>query len=1224
MDNSSRFARGMGRQQFHASAAPLTFSAQLIEHQLSPGEVKEASFTIYSQNEEGLEGEVSSSQAFVRPVTRTFSGNAEEITYKVSAAAFDDGDIAEGFFRIISSQGEYTLPYQITVKQKELTSPIGVIENLNHFVSLARTNWKQACALFYSPDFERVLENEPPRLSTVYRGLSGNKNNELNVDEFLITADKKKAAEYLADCREVHMELHERDLSELAFSSDPRIEKKIALTRNGWGYTRLRFESSGDFIYLTRSVMDASEFEGNHSSFSYRIDPDRLHPGRNFGEIRILAPFSSIRIPVEIHLKVHASTKYSIEKEKKRLCLQIMQDYEAYRGRKLGGREWLERTNACAQRLSSIDRSDPVPVLYQIHAALTAGRSKDAMMELDRLCRRMARTDAGEAEEFSLKQYEAEDETAYCYRMYLTSLCNAEDEEITEAAASIIEEAHKREPANWRISWLLMYSSQEYLTRPATVWQELARLYEEGVRSPVIYIEAMHIIQTNPAMLTELSDFELQVLNYGAKKGELSPSVITQINYLSKRARSFSKRLYRILVSGYEASTSEAGKRETLESICILLIKGNLTDPQYFEWYSKGVDEGLQLTRLFEYYLMSMPEDAEIEIPRIVLMYYQYQAAPESFPAAHLYRYIWEKRDEDPDMYSHYEQRIDEFTLEQIRLHRINDHLAVLYDRYLKLHVPDDAVAKSLIPLLFTGRLAITRPAIRRVFLLYDCCQRELEWPMEDGVCILPVYGDDNQIFFEDDAGNRYAKSIASAFDRWMDYEKYSETMEYFDPGEFCYDLYLSSLGETRFPVTEERIQRFLRLSRSERLLFSCRQDLKLRLLKYYEDNGQISQMRNYLETMPPAFRNRGERGTLIHYLVEAGLFAKALEWVRVYGTASVDSHDLLLMVCGVLEEGAPEDDPEFAQIAHAAYLGGKYNEKLLAYLSEEFEGLTGELEQIRTSMQGFSMDDQAICRRMALQCLYTGEQPSDMDALTGRLTDASESSELIASLLAQSAHYYVVFGKAPGSGVIRQIGLFGRGGEALLDVCRIAYLKYYAALQGELNQDQSEVIRLFLKDLLREGIIFPFFRQFTALAPELSAYADETLVEYDDPMRKGTHIVYHYCLDDPGKSQIFSRRDMQEMYEGIYVTGFLLFFGEQMHYFITDDADEKNIVESGTVGQDARISDDLTDRFGRINSIEQQLTLHRAKEAFAALEEYDRLSFLVSQLFEDHGNTEG
>ncbi len=269
-------------------------------------------------------------------------------------------------------------------------------------------------------------------------------------------------------------------------------------------------------------------------------------------------------------------------------------------------------------------------------------------------------------------------------------------------------------------------------------------------------------------------------------------------------------------------------------------------------------------------------------------------------------------------------------------------------------------------------------------------------------------------------------------------------------------------------------------------------------------------------------------------------------------------------------------------------------------------------------------MDDQAMCRRIALQCLYTGEQPSDMDLLVARLINAAESAELIASLLAQSAHYYVLFSRTPGEGIIRQIGLYGRSGEAILDVCRIAYLKYYAQLSGEVTKEQAEVIRLFLKDLLRAGIIFPFFRQFLSFVPELSAYADETLVEYDDPLRRGTHIVYHYCLDDPTKSQVFMKRGMREVYEGIFVTGFLLFFGEQMHYFITDDPDEKNIVESGTVGQDARISDSLSDRFGRINNIEQQLTLHRSNDAFALLEEYDRLSFLVTQLFEDHAEQEG
>ena len=74
------------------------------------------------------------------------------------------------------------------------------------------------------------------------------------------------------------------------------------------------------------------------------------------------------------------------------------------------------------------------------------------------------------------------------------------------------------------------------------------------------------------------------------------------------------------------------------------------------------------------------------------------------------------------------------------------------------------------------------------------------------------------------------------------------------------------------------------------------------------------------------------------------------------------------------------------------------------------------------------------------------------------------------------------------------------------------------------------------------------------------------------------------------------------------------------MHYFITDDEEEKNIVESGTVGQDARLSRPMDDRFGRINTIEQHLVLHDAEAAFRELEEYDRLYFMVTQLFREHG----
>ncbi|MBR2995179.1 MAG: hypothetical protein IKF45_00565, partial [Lachnospiraceae bacterium] len=158
-----------------------------------------------------------------------------------------------------------------------------------------------------------------------------------------------------------------------------------------------------------------------------------------------------------------------------------------------------------------------------------------------------------------------------------------------------------------------------------------------------------------------------------------------------------------------------------------------------------------------------------------------------------------------------------------------------------------------------------------------------------------------------------------------------------------------------------------------------------------------------------------------------------------------------------------------------------------------------------------------------------------------------------------------------------------------------------------------------FLTDLMTQGIIFPFFRQFIGILPDLQAYADETLVEYrghrSDTAGHG-HVVYHFSEDGSGRRADYRTRDMKEMYSGIYVTGFLLFFGEQLHYYITDDVNEKNIVESGTLGQDARIPEESDDRFGMINRIAMLSALDREEEALESLEKYDYTAHLVKQLF--------
>ncbi len=390
-----------------------------------------------------------------------------------------------------------------------------------------------------------------------------------------------------------------------------------------------------------------------------------------------------------------------------------------------------------------------------------------------------------------------------------------------------------------------------------------------------------------------------------------------------------------------------------------------------------------------------------------------------------------------------------------------------------------------------------------------------------------------------------------------------------------------------------------------------------MRLLRYYQEADEVREMDEYLRGVEPVGLTAAQRGELIRCMTERDLNDKALSWVRRFGTSGVDERSLVRMCSRLLETEEHVEDPDLCAIIHTAYRGGKYNQNLLWYLGRYFEGTTEEMEEVRRSIVNFDLDDYEITRRMTDRILFTGSVPDNMETLLERCMAGGADPALACAVLAQSMHYYLIEDRLPDEKMFRRIEDYGREGVPLLDVCRIGWLRRLSEASGEITDGQQEVIRLFLSDLLGRGIVFPFYRQFIGFVPQLQTYADQTLVQYRAPSREARRIVYHYAMDEDERNVVFSEREMREMYEGIYVTGFLLFFGEQMHYFITDDPEGKHIVESGTVGQDARIADQGTKRFSMINDICLRTAMGRREEAFRLLKEYDRLAWSVRALLD-------
>ena len=64
------------------------------------------------------------------------------------------------------------------------------------------------------------------------------------------------------------------------------------------------------------------------------------------------------------------------------------------------------------------------------------------------------------------------------------------------------------------------------------------------------------------------------------------------------------------------------------------------------------------------------------------------------------------------------------------------------------------------------------------------------------------------------------------------------------------------------------------------------------------------------------------------------------------------------------------------------------------------------------------------------------------------------------------------------------------------------------------------------------------------------------------------------------------------------------------------DDMDQKNVVESGSFGQDTRILDTGDDRFALINRISTESAMKHYDEALKVMEDYNRKALMVEALF--------
>lgn len=1181
----------------------LDFSCAKLEITLSPGEIYEGTFRIFAAPGHFTRGCITTSDSRMECLNPVFTGTDEEIGFCFHGEYMEEGEVVKGEFYVISNQGEYYLPFVVSVEHMVLDSSIGSIKNLFHFANLAKSNWQEAVNLFYSPEFVRVFNGSDRQYYEVYRGLSAYAGNEQNVEEFLMEINKKQKLEFVTE--------------EAALQLDNPYavaEAQLTIVKNGWGYVHLNIETEGSFVFTEKETLTEDDFLGNYCRLPVYIDSSMCRRGKNFGMIHIYNPYVALDIPVTVRVGEGRGAAGNARLEKKRLLVQLMEFYQAFRLKKISTATWLKETGKLVEYMVALDEKDVAARLFQAQLLITEERFNEAGWLLEHAVRLLQQRQDGRnvAGRGSLPE---ETSVLWAYYFYLTTLLRREEHYINEAAEDVKQIYHQNRNS-WRVAWLLLYLSEEYNRSAAGKWQFLERQFYRGCSSPVLYIEALLLVLGNPTLLRKLGEFEQQVLLYGAKQEMLGGEIMEQFLYLVGKGKDYSHTLFLILERCYRRNQDV----RVLQEICTLLIKGGRTGQKYFEWYSKGVEKELRITKLYEYFMISIDRNQIQTLPKMVLMYFSYQNNLDYEQSAFLYSYILKHKEEYEELYAGYHGRIERFVLEQIQKEHINRHLAYLYQEFLTPGMIGEQTAPALAKLLFAHMIRVETPFIQKVIVCQPGNLMEQEYALQNGSAWVPLYGNEYTLLFEDGEGNRYTKNVVFITERLLRPGKLLSYVTPFVEDSLELDIYLCDSRRAEMQVTEESVKRNLRVAESSYAEPSMKHGICLKILKYFYDADDMRSLDSYLERISPMDLTSGEKKQVLYYMVIRGKNHIAYEWIRQFGPYFAEPKVLVRLLSEVMQQNDFLEDTVLSSAAEYVFRRGKYDGNVLRYLAGHFQGMTKEMRDIWKAAQAFEVDCYALGERMILQMLATGSFVGEKTEIFRQYVAQGGKPEVEEAYLSQCAYDFFVKERLTEEYVFEEICRMYQRGEGMQRICKLAFLKYYAENRNAVTTQIRAALKDFLGQVMTEGIHLNFMKElkeYPEMESLLRPLQDKTIIEYR--AHPGAYVTMHYVVShENGEAEEYLTEEMEPVFQGVCFKEFVLFFGEKLQYYIVEERDgEEQLTESAEIQNSDIRGENQGSRFELVNDIVISKTLEDYDTLDCLLEEYHHREFLNDRLFE-------
>lgn len=1145
------FIAKLSKGIFEFGIPEIEVSISSIELDLEKDVIYKGSFDVSCPEGNVIRGLAFSKGSQLELKTEQFIGVNNLITYEISTYFLEPGELISGSINIIVRGREIEIPWAVCVKTSSILASCGEVSDLDSFYELYKEDYDEALSLFYSGDFPRLLQDNESAYVSVYEVLSEGSNKQMALEEFLIETGRKQKVE-------ISLSEKERKYSGLIGTCGDT----LLIMKDRQGYVSIKIESDADFIELPQKQISTLDFSGNRYELAFCILEDKLHAGFNYGRIVL----SSYRQRLYFEITVKAETNQP-GNSKKKILAQLLRLNLDYKTRCINMYEWRQNTENLLDRLEEETIMRPLEgIFFRVEIMIEQGRNVEAQELL-----------AIAAEE--LMRADPQDKTLYSLYLYYSALVKGE-KDYSDKIRYQIQDYFDNGHDSFSLQWILMRLDPALRTNAPLKLSKLREHYRKGSRSPFLYLEVLGILNDNPKDLNSLGSFEASVLSLGAKQNDINAELARRVSDLALSEKSFQPVVFSVLKHLYKKYED----KHILDAICSMLIKGNKTGKEYFDWFALGVEKGSRITSLYEYYMYSISLSEKKPLPQNVLMYFLYNTELLHDRQAFLFYNILINKKEMEPLYRSYLHRMERFAVNEIKKGNLSEFLAVIYIEIFGHGIMDISILESLPQISCTYRLTCENPDIARVIVCFEELRVINEEKLTDSETNFLARSDRFHVIFEDFEGNRFGRSVPYSIDRYFDENRYKQ-------------CFLQNPNSELFIVRS--ISQVLKNTKNHKKTMELLQDMvKNKVLRcwylkrimqetieYFYNRHYDEAVDRYLPHLERDCLYRKTRKDYAAILISREMYNETYKMFERFGVLEIDPGMVMRASLRLISENNFQMDETLLSMSLYAFKNGKYNELLLQYIGMYFFGSIKEMMEIWKAQKGFECESRELEENLLAILLYTRSLSKSRFLIYQSYFQKGGKEEIRRAYQNAEAYEYVM----NGGPVLEEYFQYleqelQERGDRVNDICRIAYLKYNADAQEMLDY-QKRLCEKLLGDLMNKNIRLGLFKKYSKWFPIPDSLKDKLIIEHHADCTHKIAIRFR-IIDGHREPEEYQQEEMTCVYPGIFTWETILFYGEKLQYKIIDLSmpDKESIVQTNRqlAGEELYMGEN---RYGIINS---------------------------------------